>query len=165
MYTPVNTRSSRIVSKFHSFSLESSLAVTNRASSGLQLRPRTASLWAFHAATLFIFGWKYFTMPLSSDDKRKLPQWLYRRARIVLSWACRMVSKLKVSPFQSVNSPLADAVRIRRASGVHYITVSLSGRTCGSIGILTVTRFTGYLILFVEVWTNLVHRDVDGLSR
>ena len=28
---------------------------------------------------------------------------------------------------------------------------------------LTATTFTGYFILFVEVWTNLVAIEVDGL--
>jgi hypothetical protein len=40
-------------------------------------------------------------------------------ARMAVSWACRIVSKLKVVPFQRVNSPVEAPVRIRLPSGVH----------------------------------------------
>ena len=40
-------------------------------------------------------------------------------ARMAESCACKMVSKLNVSPFQSVNSPLVEPVKTRRPSGVH----------------------------------------------
>jgi len=53
---PVSTRSSRLSSNAHSFSVESSLAVTNLESFGLKLRPRTASECACQALTLFILG-------------------------------------------------------------------------------------------------------------
>ena len=46
-------------------------------------------------------------------------------AHIAVSCAWRMVSKLKVSPFHSVNSPLVEPVRTRRDSGVHCIPVQL----------------------------------------
>lgn len=46
-----------------------------------------------------------------------------------------MVSKLKVRPFQRVNSPEEEPVRRRRDDGSH------------------VTQLTGVRILFVEVWT------------
>lgn len=120
VHEPVKALSSLIVSNDQSLSLESSLQVANRASSGLKVSPRTDSRCAGQAATLFMFGWKYFTTPESSEEARKVPEWLKRMARIVESCACRIVSKLNVSPFHRVNSPLAEPVNILRASGVHF---------------------------------------------
>lgn len=57
-----------------------------------------------------------------------------------------MVSKLKVRPFQRVNSPLLAPVIKRRPSGVQ-----------ANVKI-------GHLILFVAVFTNLVVMAFDGLS-
>lgn len=59
---------------------------------------------------------------------------------------CKIVSKLKVSPFQRVNSPLDAPVTRRRPSGVHK------------------TQNMGHLILLVEVRTNLVVILLAGLS-
>lgn len=57
-----------------------------------------------------------------------------------------MVSKLKVSPFQSVNSPELAPVTRRRPSGVHA-SVKM-----------------GHLILLVAVLTNFVVTALLGLS-
>lgn len=65
---PVSTRSSRLSANDHTRTVESSLAVANRASSGEKLSPRTASRCAGHAVRLFMFGWKYLTMPVWSAD-------------------------------------------------------------------------------------------------
>ena len=62
---------------------------------------------------------------------------------MAVSCACRMVSKLNVRPFQRVNSLDVEPVR-----------------TCLPSGVQT-TALTGQRILLVEVWTNLVVRDVD----
>lgn len=43
------------------------------------------------------------------------------------------------------------------------LEVSLNVKKTDMCG-LTTTQFTGHRILFVEVCTNLVHNDVDGLS-
>lgn len=73
-------------------------------------------------------------------------------------FTCRIVSKLKVRPFHSVNSPLVEPVRIRRASGVNCNTAEDAvskgdkAETCRVIVVLTLTMLTGHLILFVEVW-------------
>lgn len=56
-----------------------------------------------------------------------------------------MVSKLNVSPFHKVNSPLEEPVSSRRPSGVHLTTL------------------TGQRTLLVEVWTNLVAIEMDAL--
>lgn len=48
----------------------------------------------------------------------------YSSARIAESCACIMVSKLNPVPFHSVNSPLVEAVRRRRPSGVHRTTLT-----------------------------------------
>ncbi len=74
-----------------------------------------------HAVKLFILGSKYLMTPLLSVDARYAPEWVNLMAHTAESWACRMVSKLNVRPFQSVNSPLVDPVSMRRDSGVHYI--------------------------------------------
>ena len=60
---------------------------------------------------------------------------------------CRMVSKLKVSPFQRVNSPLEAPVMSRRPSGVQA------------------RLKIGHRILLVEVRMNLVVTALIGLSR
>lgn len=57
-----------------------------------------------------------------------------------------MVSKLKVSPFQRVNSPLDEPVTNLRPSGVQR------------------TQKIGHLILLVDVLTNLVVTQLIGLS-
>lgn len=100
--------------------VESSLAVANLVSSGLKLRPRIASRWPVHAVKLFIFGWKYLMTPFWSADARNAPECVNFIVRTAESCACKIVSKLKVRPFHSVNSPLVEPVKIRRASGVHY---------------------------------------------
>ena len=67
-----------------------------------------------------MLGWKYLITPLWSAEARKAPELVNRIARIAVSCAWRIVSKLNVSPFHSVNSPLVDPVKTRRHSGVHY---------------------------------------------
>jgi hypothetical protein len=58
-----------------------------------------------------------------------------------------MVSKLKVRPFQRVNSPLDEPVTSLLPSGVQR------------------TQNIGHLILLVEVLTNLVVTQLTGLSN
>ena len=72
--------------------------------------------------------------------------WLHCMARTGLSCACRIVSKLKVSPFQSVNSPLEAPVISRRPSGVQD------------------RQKIGHLILLVAVFTKRVVTALTGLS-
>lgn len=81
--------------------------------------------------------------------------------QIAVSCACKIVSKLKVRPFHSVNSPLVEPVRTRRPSGVHYKNVR-SLRAAKNLR--TVTTFTGHRILLVDVCTNFVQREVEQLS-
>lgn len=116
---PVITRSSLLSSKAHIRMVESSLAVAKRPSFGLKLRPRIASRCPCHAVKLFIFGWKYLMIPLWSAEAKYAPECVNWKARIAESWACKIVSKLNVRPFQRVNSPLVDPVSTRRPSGVH----------------------------------------------
>lgn len=118
-HAPVRTRSSLLSSNDHILMVESSLAVANRPSSGLKLSPLIASRCPCHAVRLFMFGWKYLMTPLWSAEPKYSPECENCIVRTAVSWACRIVSKLKVWPFQSVNSPLVDPVRTRRPSGVH----------------------------------------------
>jgi hypothetical protein len=67
-----------------------------------------------------MFGWKYLMTPLLSAEARYAPECVKAKAQMAVSCAWRMVSKLKVSPFQRVNSPLVEPVRTRLPSGVHY---------------------------------------------
>ena len=53
------------------------------------------------------------------------PEWENWIARIAESCACKIVSKLNVSPFQSVNSPDVEPVKTRLPSGVHYYGISI----------------------------------------
>lgn len=100
-------------------------------------------------------------IPLWSAEARYAPECVNWNARIAESWACNIVSKLKVRPFQRVNSPLVDPVNTRRPSGVHYNVIIVKFNTISLT--LTVTTLTGHRILFVDVCTNFVHNDVDGL--
>lgn len=63
-----------------------------------------------------------------------------------VSLTCKIVSKLNVNPFHSVNSPDDAPVTKRRPSGVH-----------ASVKI-------GHRILLVAVFTNLVVTALIGLS-
>lgn len=116
---PWRTRSSRLSSKSHMRMVESSLAVANRLSSGENEIPRTASRCPCHAVRLFMFGWKYLMIPLWSALARYAPECVNVRVRTAVSCACKIVSKLNVRPFHSVNSPLVEPVKTRRPSGVH----------------------------------------------
>lgn len=80
-----------------------------------------------------MFGRKYLTVPPASPEMSKLPLADHSRSRTPLSHACKMVSKLKVSPFHRVNSPEEDPVSSRRVDGIHLTTL------------------TGVRILFVDV--------------
>ena len=114
-----------------------------------------------------MLGWKYLITPLWSAEAKKAPEWVNRIARIAVSCAWRIVSKLNVRPFHNVNSPLVDPVKTRRHSGVHYDNRNASEQIRGwyfCSEVLTTTQFTGHRILFVDVWTNLVHNDVEGFS-
>lgn len=66
--------------------------------------------------------------------------------KIKRQFTCKMVSKLNVSPFQSVNSPELAPVTSRLPSGVH-----------ANVKI-------GHRILFVAVFTNRVVTALIGLS-
>lgn len=105
--------------------------------------------------------------PLWSADARNAPECVNCIVRTAESCACKIVSKLNVRPFHSVNSPLVEPVSIRRASGVHCDPFSQRIKhTIHSVKMwgLTTTQLTGHLILFVDVCTNLVHSEVEGLS-
>ena len=73
------------------------------------------------------------------------------RERMAESCAWRMVSKLNVRPFQSVNSPLVEPVRTLRPSGVHYHSYQHGRRYEDKDREHTATQFTGHRILLVDV--------------
>ena len=125
-------------------------------------RPRTGSLCACVAFTLFMFGCQYLTTPPSSPEISQFSLWLQTSERMALSCACRIVSKLNevpgggmsrsaaaglryLAPFHSVNSPIWEPVSRRRPSGVHA-TTSTAART-----------------LFMLTCTNLVAKLVAGV--
>ena len=93
-------------------------------------------------------------------------EWADPIARIAVSCAWKIVSKLNDGPFHNVSSSLVDPVKTRRRSGVHYNSHSVSEYFRGGIGsgVLTTTQSTGHRILFVDVRTNLVHSDVEEFS-
>lgn len=88
-------------------------------------------------------------------------------------FTCKMVSKLKVSPFHSVNSPLEAPVTRRRPSGVHCTETHSAIRAAFDTQrthrhqkvkpCLTLITKTGHLTLLVEVRTNLVVTAFMGL--
>ena len=55
------------------------------------------------------------------EKERERAQAGVRENRKDQLFTCRMVSKLKVNPFQSVNSPLEAPTIRRRPSGDHFI--------------------------------------------
>lgn len=80
----------------------------------------------------------------------------------------RIVSKLKVKPFQRVNSPLVEPVKIRLASGVNYCSEAAKRvnerdvhRKKERERELTVTMLTGQRILFVEVCAYRLQKEVE----
>lgn len=52
--------------------------------------------------------------------KLTMPSSFLRSYHLVVPVTCNMVSKLKVSPFHKVNSPLEAPVTNRLPSGVHW---------------------------------------------
>jgi len=66
----------------------------------------------------------YLTIPYSSADAMWVPVWSEASARIAVSCARMMVSKLNVNQFQAVNSPLVEPVSTRRLSGIQYVATS-----------------------------------------
>lgn len=104
-----------------------------------------------------------------------LDEWDQATARIGVSCAWRMVSKLKARPFHRVNSPLWAPVKTRRPSGVHLVIRRRKSREqmvglifklrCISYshGKRTLTTLTGLRILLTLECTNFSHRDVDEL--
>jgi len=94
---PVNTLSTLLSANDHIHTLESSLAVAKRLSSGLKLIPRIASREEdpCHEFKLFMLGSKYLIIPVLSADARYAPEWVKVIAHIAVSCAWRMVSKWK----------------------------------------------------------------------
>mmetsp|Transcript_67507 Transcript_67507/g.213652 ORF Transcript_67507/g.213652 Transcript_67507/m.213652 type:complete len:243 (-) Transcript_67507:141-869(-) len=126
----------------------SSEQLANLRSLGEKEMARTASLWAVGMAlTLFIDVCQYLMHPASSPVTSHFSLWLQHMARMGTSCACRMVSKLKLIPFHSVNSPDWHPVMSRRPSGVHTTALMLQR------------------ILFVLTCTNLVLMLDAGLSK
>merc|ERR1740137_97250 len=119
----------------------------NLASVGLKLTLLIGSLWAWNILTLFMLLCQYLMYPPWSPVTIHTSLWLHCMALTGLSCACRMVSKLKVSPFHRVNSPLEAPVIRRRPSGVQD------------------RQKMGHRILLVAVFTNLVVTALTELSR
>ena len=93
---------------------------------------------------LLRFVCQYFTAPESSAERSQFSFLAKVAHRIAQLCACKMVSKLKLIPFHSVNSPFCEHANNRRPSGMKS------------------TSFTPVRILFVLTCTNLVANDVAG---
>lgn len=91
-----------------------------------------------------MLGRKYLTVPPPSPEMRRFPLELHSRFRTPWSQACRIVSKLNVNPFHSVNSPDDEPVSNLRDDGSHE------------------TQLTGVLILLVDVCTRCGAADDAG---
>mmetsp|Transcript_10763 Transcript_10763/g.39534 ORF Transcript_10763/g.39534 Transcript_10763/m.39534 type:complete len:244 (+) Transcript_10763:351-1082(+) len=123
----------------------SSEHVANLRSVTAKVTSRMDSLWAVGTAlTLLRLEAQYLRQPESSPASSHLRLCDQRNVRTGWSCACRMVSKLNVRPFHSVNSPVCAPVSSRRPSGVH---------TSAQIGVR---------ILLVDECTNLVAKLVAG---
>lgn len=85
----------------------------------INLASLIASLCAWNILTLFMLDCQYFTYPPWSAVSIHISLCDQVIALTGLSWACNIVSKLKVSPFHKVNSPLDAPVTKRLPSGVH----------------------------------------------
>src|SRR5262249_2720700 len=119
---PVSTRSSAASAKSQILILPSSLPEANLESLGDQVRARTVSVCPWITFRLFMLGCHILMTPRWSPDIRKRPECDQDMARMAASWACRIVSKLKLLPFHRVNSPEAAPVSSRLPSGVHLTT-------------------------------------------
>ena len=116
----------------------------NFKSVGAKDKPRTGSVCALTDLRLFRFVCQYLIRPASSPVRSQFSFLLQHAAWIAQSCACKIVSKLKLIPFHSVNSPFCEHDNRRLPSGMN------------------VTTLTGVRILFVETCTNLVAKDVAG---
>ncbi|KAA1067189.1 hypothetical protein PGTUg99_025546 [Puccinia graminis f. sp. tritici] len=117
---PVKFLSSLRSSNPQSLITPSSPQLTNLLSLGEKLISRMLSLCPSNICRLFMFGWKYLMIPLLSPDTNQAPDFDQSSARTAVSCACRIVSKLNVSAFHRVNSPLVAPVSTLLASGVNY---------------------------------------------
>mmetsp|Transcript_19910 Transcript_19910/g.76277 ORF Transcript_19910/g.76277 Transcript_19910/m.76277 type:complete len:482 (-) Transcript_19910:218-1663(-) len=142
---PVSTHSSLARAKSHTRILTSSELDASFRSVGEKLSPRTASECALNAFTLFMLLSQYFTTPSLSPVTIHLSSWLHSIARTAESWACRIVSKLNVRPFQRVNWPMLLPVISLLPSGVHTMSK------------------TGQRSLLIDVWMNFEQSEVMGL--
>mmetsp|Transcript_1129 Transcript_1129/g.3732 ORF Transcript_1129/g.3732 Transcript_1129/m.3732 type:complete len:316 (+) Transcript_1129:329-1276(+) len=130
--------------KSHTFTVVSSEHEQNLRSVGANASARTGSSCALICFMLFKLVCQYFTTPASSPERNQFSLCEKTHARIAQLCACKIVSKLKLMPFHSVNSPFCEHVSSLRPSGVNVAT------------------FTGVRILFVETCTNFVANDVAG---
>mmetsp|Transcript_4471 Transcript_4471/g.18348 ORF Transcript_4471/g.18348 Transcript_4471/m.18348 type:complete len:257 (-) Transcript_4471:226-996(-) len=132
------------LAKSNTRTVVSSEQLQNFKSVGANETPRTGSACALTDFRLFRLVCQYLMRPVSSPVSSQFSFLLQHAAWIAQSCACRIVSKLKLIPFQSVNSPFCEHDSSRRPSGMN------------------VTTLTGVRILFVETCTNLVAKDVAG---
>mmetsp|Transcript_26849 Transcript_26849/g.70498 ORF Transcript_26849/g.70498 Transcript_26849/m.70498 type:complete len:246 (+) Transcript_26849:966-1703(+) len=137
-WTPRPARSSRHVSKSKNLTVPSSDAVASLASVGEKHSRQMRSLCPSNWATWFMLDCQYMILPSSSHVAIQL--WLCDQtmSRTPDWWACKIVSKLNVSPFHSVNSPVDAPVISLRPSGVHL------------------RQKIGHLFLFTLWWKNRV---------
>lgn len=109
---------------------------------------------------------------MSPNHLMPFPSRLYRypqQLSVTGRWVftCKMVSKLNVSPFHRVNSPLEAPVTRRRPSGVHWRkqmnSLNIQNAPPTPVETLTLITNTGHFTLLVEVRTNFVVTAFIGL--
>jgi len=119
---PFNVVSALALAKSNIFIVASSAHVANFRSLGLKLTPRIGSPWACVCFKLLKFICQYLICPESSAEISQFSLCDTVAVRTGLLCACKIVSKLKLAAFQSVNSPFCEHVSTLRPSGMN-ITV------------------------------------------
>jgi len=122
---PFNVVSALALAKSNILIVASSAHVANFKSVGLKLTPRIGSPCACVCFKLLKFICQYLICPESSAE---MSQFSLRDTVAVLTGllcACKIVSKLKLAAFQSVNSPFCEHVSTLRPSGMNITVCGL----------------------------------------
>jgi hypothetical protein len=119
---PFNVVSALALAKSNILIVASSAHVANFKSVGLKLTPRIGSPCACVCFKLLKFICQYLICPESSAEMSQFSLCDTVAVLTGLLCACKIVSKLKLAAFQSVNSPFCEHVSTLRPSGMN-ITV------------------------------------------
>jgi hypothetical protein len=122
---PFNVVSALALAKSNILIVASSAHVANFKSVGLKLTPRIGSPCACVCFKLLKFICQYLICPESSAEMSQFSLCDTVAVLTGLLCACKIVSKLKLAAFQSVNSPFCEHVSTLRPSGMN-ITVRVT---------------------------------------